>query len=255
MGHPIQVKGSDSQKNFDYVQVQKAKEQTQAAPNNASAKIYIGELHPKLLRDELEGFFSEVGPLLSCELSKDPVTGENPGYGYVTFQKSDDAKRALAQLHGFEMLGQRLQIGIVSDAGPEETGNPNSLSAKGKAALMSKLATGQQQPIHLALPVPSSSSGPFTSNCVAMRNMFDSSQQYGQDFQQDIVEDVAEECQSFGTVVHIAADMQEGAVYLKFASEESAIKAQSSLNKRAFNKRTITVEFVPPQEYFRKFNE
>ena len=69
-----------------------------------------------------------------------------------------------------------------------------------------------------------------------IRNMFDPAEESDADWDQEIREDVMEECGKFGTVVHCHVEKQKpgGLVFLKFAALEPAVQAAMSLNGRFF---------------------
>eukprot|EP01006_Ploeotia_vitrea_P056840 TRINITY_DN68131_c2_g1_i2.p3 TRINITY_DN68131_c2_g1~~TRINITY_DN68131_c2_g1_i2.p3 ORF type:complete len:217 (+),score=54.74 TRINITY_DN68131_c2_g1_i2:1044-1694(+) len=102
----------------------------------------------------------------------------------------------------------------------------------------------QQQPP----PVPAA---PIPEPCIMLKNLFDPTQEQEPDFDEDVKEDVCEECNRFGRVMHVFVDKvnPQGVMYLKFDSAESASRAQAALNQRWFNHRMIAAEFLPLQQY------
>lgn len=65
-------------------------------------------------------------------------------------------------------------------------------------------------------------------------------------FDQEIKEDVREECSKFGHVRHVFVEKNSaGHVYIRFADVSSAQKALNSLNHRWFAGKMITAEYYP----------
>ena len=59
-------------------------------------------------------------------------------------------------------------------------------------------------------------------------------------------EEVASECTNFGPVVFVFVDVNssDGHVYVKFANEESAVKAHNKMNGRWFAAKQLTSEYL-----------
>lgn len=81
----------------------------------------------------------------------DPETSRSKGFGFVTFVRSDDAKKAMEQLNGFEIAGRPMKVnhvtekmdGIGSMIDTDEMDRAGiDLGAMGKLQLMAKLAEG-----------------------------------------------------------------------------------------------------------------
>ena len=49
------------------------------------------------------------------------------GYGFLTFTKSDDARRAIEQLNGFEIAGRPMKVANVTDKTPGTGGTEYSM--------------------------------------------------------------------------------------------------------------------------------
>ncbi|CAN1771136.1 RNA-binding protein 39 [Linum perenne] len=94
------------------------------------------------------------------------------------------------------------------------------------------------------------------SECLLLKNMFDPQTETEPDFDQDIKDDVEEECSKFGTLRHIFVDKNSmGLVYLRFENTQAALGAQRSLHGRWFAGKMITATFMVPQMYEQKFPE
>jgi len=60
-----------------------------------NASLYVGDLHPQVSESALFKQFSNVGQVVSVRIPRDPLTRQSLGYGYVNFQDSKDARKAL----------------------------------------------------------------------------------------------------------------------------------------------------------------
>lgn len=77
---------------------------------NKNASLYVGDLHPSVTETVLFKQFATVGQVLSVRIPRDPITRISLGYGYVNYQDSKDAQKALDlyQSHVFNGRACRL---------------------------------------------------------------------------------------------------------------------------------------------------
>jgi polyadenylate-binding protein len=59
--------------------------------------------------EELRELFGKYGSITSCLITKDN-TGVSRGFGFVNFEKHEDAQRAVDELHGNDFHGQNLYV-------------------------------------------------------------------------------------------------------------------------------------------------
>ncbi|KAL6074601.1 RNA-binding protein 39 [Balamuthia mandrillaris] len=180
--------------------------------------------------------------------------------------------------------------GFIGDLDEDESGGGLGLNAQGRSLLMQKLSTraGLTSPatttssfsssfsssssmmptipqlptMHMpamsmpvatvtpavgALPTPS----PVPTTCLLLKNMFDPATETAPDYDQEIQEDVGEECSKFGKVKHVRVvkDSPEGLVYVKMETVEAAMKAQQALNHRWFAGKMISVDYIVESAY------
>jgi RNA recognition motif-containing protein len=45
--------------------------------------------------EDLEKYFTNYGPVRSCKVAKDPVSGQSKLYGFVWFKEARDANKAM----------------------------------------------------------------------------------------------------------------------------------------------------------------
>lgn len=82
--------------------------------NDEGRRIYVGNLDYGTSDDTLYEIFAEYGEVVSCSQL---VDREDPsrkrGFGFVTFQRIDDANAAVENLDGLEVDGRQLKVNIA----------------------------------------------------------------------------------------------------------------------------------------------
>lgn len=153
----------------------------------------------------------------------------------------------------------------------DDEGTGMQMNSQNRAMIMAKLAqnAGMQVPIPMPMPVAAnpimpmsvSSSTPVIppiggvlSRCILIRNMFDPAEERSSgnpEWDEDIKEDVAEECERCGRVehCHVSKNKPGGLVFVRFGANEAAAKAAANLNGRFFAGRMITVTYIDPSQY------
>jgi RNA recognition motif-containing protein len=82
-----------------------------------SRRLYVGNLSYSLKEDDLRAVFAEVGEVVSVSIIKDRASGQSRGFAFVEMATDDDAKNAIAVLHGRPVDNRRL---VVSEARPQQ---------------------------------------------------------------------------------------------------------------------------------------
>ncbi|KAK9865341.1 hypothetical protein WJX84_001809 [Apatococcus fuscideae] len=275
LGQAVMVKSSEAEKNLAW---EAAQQQSNAmAQMNAMAgmgagtgpcKLAVNNLHPNITEPDLMKIFEPFGHIDAVNLQKD-ATGRSQGYGFVQFTSMADATKAMQQLHGLDIGGTAISVKIAAIAPTDMAGLAGmnmptldddedeyggmKLSSQARAALMNRLAgqgpppgasaAGSDQGMVYEQGILGPSS-PIATPCLLLKNMFDPATETEPGWEQDIAEDVKDECQKYGAVVHAFVDRSSrGFVYLKFANIEGAKAAQKALHGRWFASRQIVADF------------
>ncbi|KAL3132644.1 hypothetical protein ABBQ32_009168 [Trebouxia sp. C0010 RCD-2024] len=91
---------------------------------------------------------------------------------------------------------------------------------------------------------------PIPTQCLLLKNMFNPDDETDPNWDLDIGNDVKDESEKYGQVVHHYVDKNsKGFVYLKFLNGDGASKAQAALNGRWFAGRQIAADFQFPAVY------
>ncbi|XP_073539808.1 RNA-binding protein 39 isoform X3 [Phyllobates terribilis] len=106
-----------------------------------------------------------------------------------------------------------------------------------------------------SLPIPAAATQPLATQCFQLSNMFNPQQEDEPGWDTEIKDDVIEECNKHGGVVHIYVDKSspQGNVYVKCPTIASAIAAVNALHGRWFAGKMITAAYVPLPTYHSLF--
>eukprot|EP01065_Artemidia_motanka_P045465 TRINITY_DN6692_c0_g1_i1.p1 TRINITY_DN6692_c0_g1~~TRINITY_DN6692_c0_g1_i1.p1 ORF type:complete len:537 (+),score=89.87 TRINITY_DN6692_c0_g1_i1:103-1611(+) len=249
-GHPCMVKLSESEKNLHAA----IAAQQVAAQQQSSTRLRVSEIDPSLGQDDIRQLFAQLGPLESVELHKQSPTS----WAHVKYRTQEDAKKAVAHL-GNQMLGSHmLKVGLVGDLGSDaEPGEDAALNARAAQLLLQRL--GGQPPLP-PTPPPTGEVPPppaMDTTCVRLSNLFNPQEEEEDDFDEDIKEEVSDQCNKLGRLVHVFVDKNSpsGEVWLRFKESEGGRLTREKMHDRWFAKRQIHAEFIPAEVYTRRFPE
>src|SRR5947209_15075459 len=85
----------------------------------SNSKLYVGNLSFKTTEDELRSHFGAYGSVTDVYVAMDKMTGRPRGFAFVTMGTPEEAKAAIAGVHGKSFGGRDL---TVNEARPKEEG-------------------------------------------------------------------------------------------------------------------------------------
>ncbi|CAO2588907.1 Polyadenylate-binding protein 4 [Lemmus lemmus] len=72
--------------------------------------VYIKNFGEEVDDDNLKELFSQFGKTLSVKVMRDP-SGKSKGFGFVSYEKHEDANKAVEEMNGKEMSGKAIFVG------------------------------------------------------------------------------------------------------------------------------------------------
>lgn len=75
-----------------------------------SPKLYIGNLSYDATESDLFELFKGVGTVKAAEIVSHKYNEKSKGFGFVTMTTTDEAKRAVVELHDKEFMGRKLVV-------------------------------------------------------------------------------------------------------------------------------------------------
>jgi RNA recognition motif-containing protein len=79
------------------------------------SKLFVGNLSYSTGEAELRQAFEGIGALRSVAIITDRMTGQPRGFGFVEFEKKDDAERAIATLDGQQVDGRTISVSVARE--------------------------------------------------------------------------------------------------------------------------------------------
>ncbi|MBI5127563.1 RNA-binding protein [Candidatus Roizmanbacteria bacterium] len=76
-------------------------------------KIFVGNLPFSMSGYSLKDLFMHWGIITEVEIVSESNTGRSKGFGYVTFNKESDAKKARLGMNGKDVEGQNIIVNIT----------------------------------------------------------------------------------------------------------------------------------------------
>ncbi|MFM2136499.1 MAG: hypothetical protein RL021_1899 [Bacteroidota bacterium] len=76
-------------------------------------KLFVKNISDEVNEMLLESIFRQYGDIVSTKIVYDRITWESKGFGFVEYEKKEDALKAIEGLNGRELVGKTL---IVTEA-------------------------------------------------------------------------------------------------------------------------------------------
>lgn len=82
-----------------------------------NSKVFVGSLPYSMRDQDLQDLFASYGTIVSATVIMDRATDRSKGFGFVEFEKPEEAEAAIKALHESEVQGRKI---VVSPARPRE---------------------------------------------------------------------------------------------------------------------------------------
>lgn len=126
-GHgPIRIQASGAEKNRAAIAHRQATVSQQEKPIVLFIMGLTGLL-AFITESELKSLFAPFGELEYVDIGKCPYTAKGRGFARVMFRKAVDAREAMVCLNGYEILGEKLQVGYLSGSLGEKHEKQNTV--------------------------------------------------------------------------------------------------------------------------------
>ncbi|KAK1784581.1 hypothetical protein P4O66_019958 [Electrophorus voltai] len=99
----------------------KEREAEMGARAKKFTNVYIKNFGEDMDDDKLKEIFSKFGQTLSTRVMTDE-SGKSKGFGFVNFERHEDAQRAVDEINGKELNGKKVYVGYAQKKGERQTG-------------------------------------------------------------------------------------------------------------------------------------
>ena len=82
--------------------------------------IYVGNLNYKVDENDLMEVFEEYGSVNEAKIIMDKFSGKSKGFGFVTMDNDDEAKKAIEELNGATLENREM---VVNEAREKRESN------------------------------------------------------------------------------------------------------------------------------------
>ena len=76
-------------------------------------KLFIKNIDATVNEVLLESIFKQYGDVKDTKIIYDKITWESRGFGFVEFEKKEDAVKAIEGLNGKELIGKKLSVEVA----------------------------------------------------------------------------------------------------------------------------------------------
>ena len=72
--------------------------------------IYVGNIAYTVTKSDLEDLFGKFGKVTKVNILEDYLSGENKGWGFISMEKDEDAKKAIEKLNLKLIKGKKIKV-------------------------------------------------------------------------------------------------------------------------------------------------
>lgn len=94
-------------------------------------KLFVGNLSWKVTEDSLKSLFETIGEVVSVKIISDQYTGKSKGFGFVEMARSEDAQRAIQELHDKPLLERNLRVSLAQERSERDSGSRDRRDSRG----------------------------------------------------------------------------------------------------------------------------
>ncbi|XP_055385879.1 ELAV-like protein 3 isoform X2 [Condylostylus longicornis] len=104
--------------------------------DDSKTNLIVNYLPQTMNQEEIRSLFASIGEVESCKLIRDKATGQSLGYGFVNYQRQEDAEKAINTLNGLRLQNKTIKVSIA---------RPSSDAIKGANLYVSGLPKNMTQ--------------------------------------------------------------------------------------------------------------
>jgi len=87
-------------------------------------KVYVGNLPYSIDEEKLKELFSSYGEVGEVTVIKDKFSGRSKGFGFVTLEDDEAAKKAIEEMNDKDIEGRKLKVNEAKPMDPDRPRRP-----------------------------------------------------------------------------------------------------------------------------------
>ena len=108
--------------------------------------MFIGGLRWETQKSDLISHFQQYGTIIDAVVMKDPQTSNSRGFGFVTFQSTEEAEAAMEAMNEKEFDGRTIRVDKAGDRPSGSQGGFRSGGGRGRGGFRSFGGNGDRPP-------------------------------------------------------------------------------------------------------------
>lgn len=105
-------------------------------------KLYVGNLPFDAQESTLTELFGANGAVAKVQIITDRETGRSRGFGFVEFEKAEDAQKAIGALNGKEVGGRALTVNEAKEQTRNGGGSRDGFSGRSSGGYQGNRGSG-----------------------------------------------------------------------------------------------------------------
>ncbi|KAK9666772.1 hypothetical protein RND81_14G210100 [Saponaria officinalis] len=207
-------------------------------------RIFVGGVPYYFTESQIRELLESFGPLRGFDLVKDRETGNSKGYAFCVYSDPSVTDVACAALNGIKMGDKTLTV---------RRANQGTVQPKPEQEVV--LQHAQQQ---ILLQKMMLQPGTLPTKVVCLTQVVTADDLRDDEEYQDILVDMKEEGEKFGSLVNIVIPRPGpngelapgvGKVFLEYADTDGSSKARSGMNGRKFGDNLVVAVFYPENKF------
>jgi hypothetical protein len=211
-------------------------------------KLHISSLAFTLRSEDIFDCFKEFG-VKKVSLIPHEVSGRNKGFGFIEFSSQEFADEALERMQGFELNGRRLRLSQAHPLRHESREVPREVRQTPRVPM-------ENQRFHVMQKLARANETTPT-RCIVLKNMVTADQ-----VDKRLHEEISYECEKYGKLKSVVIYQEpvgkeiEVKIYVLYDKADMATLAQTKLDQRYFDGRTVVCEFYDENDFIdRKYEK
>jgi heterogeneous nuclear ribonucleoprotein A1/A3 len=85
-------------------------------------KLFVGGLSWGITDEDLKKAFESFGEIKEAKVITERDSGRSRGFGFVTYERDEDAKAAISKMNGTSLEGRNIVVNEAQEKSPREGG-------------------------------------------------------------------------------------------------------------------------------------